>query len=58
MDSLVLSVCTGEKLTKGRWSARGNEARTDAVGPVLVFAQIHVDAGTKVATEDVVDEHE
>ena len=46
----------GREADEGALAARGNEARADAVGPVLVFAKIHIDARREVAAEDIVDE--
>ena len=57
-DSAVLSVCTGANASHGRWpSASGSEA-VGAVGPVLVLAQVHVEARGELAAEHAVGDVE
>ena len=59
MLSIVLSVCTVPRTMK-YWSplVLGPDGGTDAVGPVLVFAKIHVDTRLEGAAEQVVHDRE
>ena len=58
IDSAVLSVCTGAEAIHGRWPRALLGAAVGAVGPVLVLAQVHVEARGELATEHAVGDVE